>query len=112
MLAEALIVITMTLTAYAPVCGGINGNPNSPLVKPENNLVVVACGPKYPKGTQFLIKGLEKYGVGIVTCRDRGGWVSNKNLDILIVTGKGCRADRKLAYQIGRRRGMRVEVLN
>ncbi len=111
MIAELALIITMTLTAYAPKCGGINGNPNHPLAVPENNLVVAACGPKYPKGTIFKIKGLENVGLDRVVCRDRGGRVSNKNLDILVVTGLGCQVDYRIARQIGRRKAS-VEVIN
>lgn len=111
MIAELALVITMTLTAYAPACGGINGNPRSPLAKPENHLAVAACGKRFKKGTEFSIKGMEIYGLDRVICRDRGGSVGNYSLDILVYTGEGCRTDYRLARRIGRRR-VNVEVID
>ncbi len=100
-------VLTMTLTAYAPACGGINGSAER--VSVNDNLKTVACGRKYKIGQQFIIRGIEN--VSLVTCDSRGGWVGNNHLDLLIFSGKGyCQEDRRKAFRIGRKRVV-VEVI-
>lgn len=112
MIAELALVITMTLTAYAPACRGINGNPNR--VRVEDSLKTVACGRKWKIGQQFLIKGFEEYGINLVTCNSRGGSVGPNNLDLLVLTGKtweACKADYAFATRIIGRKRMVVEVI-
>lgn len=73
----------MTVTAYAPSAGGINCDSNCDVtasgLSPEVGMV--ACPREYEFGTKFFIPGL-----GIRTCRDRGGRITDKRLDVLMKT--------------------------
>lgn len=110
----ATLSLVFTLVFYAPACGGINGSgrhyANGEVPTPADHKLVVACGPRYHFGTEFLIHGLESQGVTRVVCKDRGGAISNNHLDVFIMTGEGCRVDRAEARRLGRRH-MTVEVL-
>jgi hypothetical protein len=108
------VALVLTLTAYAPACGGINGSlrnfyaDGGSRPQPDHHLVVAACGPRFELGTVLRIHGAEGLGVQDVVCRDRGSAV--RGVDVLVLTGEGCRADRAMARQIGRR-AVRAEVV-
>ncbi len=82
------LMLTMHVTLYAPEAGGINGD----LVMAdgsEAHIGFAACGPHYPFGTVFeIMVDMREYGLPqVVECRDRGGYVGNGNLDLVIRTG-------------------------
>jgi hypothetical protein len=104
----AALALTLTLTAYAPACGGANGSlanryadgSSRPLV--EHHLLYAACGPRFEFGTVLQLDGVRDLGIDKVQCHDRGSAV--RGVDVLVLTGRGCAADRALAREIGRRR--------
>lgn len=105
---STFLALVLWITAYAPACGGINGSlknkyaDGSSTPQLEHHLNVVACGAQFDFGTVFQVQGLDEFGITTVTCHDRGSSVTG--LDVLVYTGKGCKADLALAYKIGRRR--------
>ena len=95
-------VLTFTVTAYAPAAGGINGD----AITADGSHVAMgmaACGPSFAFGTMFDVPGF-----GVVTCHDRGGWITDRNIDLCIYTGNA-KADRAAAMKWGKRR-VRVGV--
>jgi hypothetical protein len=93
----------MHVTLYAPEAGGINGD----LVMADGNeahIGFAACGPRYAFGTVFEITvDMSEFGVPqVVECRDRGGYVGNGNLDLVIRTGDPAQ-DLVIARAWGRR---------
>jgi hypothetical protein len=85
------LVLTMTLSIYVPQAGGINGGK----IMADGNVVrmgAVACGPRYPFGTVFEIlldelpQTMPPSIPHVLECRDRGSYVGNRNLDILLMT--------------------------
>lgn len=96
-------MLTMHVTLYAPEAGGINGD----LVMADGNeahIGFAACGPRYPFGTVFeIMADMREFGVPqVVECRDRGGYVGNGNLDLVIRSGD-TKQDRAFARAWGRR---------
>jgi hypothetical protein len=103
MLLATALLLTMQVTFYAPELGGINGD----LYMADGNEAhagFAACGPRYPFGTVFeIMVDVSEFGVPqVVECRDRGGYVGNHNLDLVIRTGDP-KQDWKLAKAWGRR---------
>lgn len=97
------LMLTMHVTFYAPEAGGINGD----LVMADGNEAhagFAACGPRYPFGTVFeIMVNVSEYGVPqVVECRDRGGYVGNGNLDLVIRSGDR-QTDTAFARAWGRR---------
>lgn len=95
----------MSVTAYAPDAGGINGNG---LVTADGSVPATghaACGHRYRFGTVFaFIDDVRPYGLPqVVECRDRGGYIGNHNLDVVIKTGN-VKRDLALAREWGKRR--------
>ena len=107
-----IAAIIVTMTSYAPACGGINGSlrnryaDNSSTPQVAHNLTVAACGARWKLGTVLDVRGAERFGVTRVVCRDRGSAV--RGIDVLSYTGDGCAVDRAIAMDIGKRR---VEVM-
>lgn len=100
----AAMLVTMSVTAYVPAAGGINGTGRMA----DGTLPTrghAACGYKYPFGTVFeFTEDVSKFGLPqVVECRDRGGMVGNRSLDIVIQTGD-VRNDLALAREWGKRR--------
>lgn len=96
-------MLTMHITLYAPEAGGINGD----LVMADGNeahIGFAACGPRYPFGTVFeIMVDVSEFGVPqVVECRDRGGYVGNGNLDLVIRSGD-TKQDRAFARAWGKR---------
>lgn len=103
MLVAVALMLTMHVTLYAPEAGGINGD----LIMADGSEAHVgfaACGPRYPFGTVFeIMVDMSEYGVPqLVECRDRGGYVGNGNLDLVIRTGD-LQKDKAFARTWGRR---------
>jgi hypothetical protein len=101
--AALALMLTMHVTFYAPAAGGINGD----LYMADGNeahIGYAACGSRYPFGTVFeIMVDMSEFGVPqVVECRDRGGYVGNNNLDLVIRTGD-VRQDLALARAWGRR---------
>ena len=97
------LMLTMHVTIYAPEAGGINGD----LVMADGNeahIGFAACGPRYPFGTVFeIMVDMSEFGVPqVVECRDRGGYVGNGNLDLVIRTGNP-QKDKAFARAWGKR---------
>lgn len=97
------LMLTMHVSFYAPEIGGINGD----LFMADGNEAhagFAACGPRYPFGTVFeIMVDMSEFGVPqVVECRDRGGYVGNNNLDLVIRTGDP-QQDRALARAWGKR---------
>jgi 3D (Asp-Asp-Asp) domain-containing protein len=46
-------------------------------LEPQDAMKVAACPPEIPFGTKFNIQG-----IGVVTCRDRGGAIQGRRLDV------------------------------
>ena len=64
-----------------------------------------ACGFRYPFGTIFEIEqDVSEFGLPqVVECRDRGGYIGPRNLDLVLKTGN-VREDLRLARAWGKRR--------
>jgi 3D (Asp-Asp-Asp) domain-containing protein len=104
----ASLCFLATVTPYAPSLGGINGGrmtASGTPVSTEYHLIGVACGPRYPFGTRFRVDGLAEVGykTGLI-CIDRGGMITNKNLDVLVFSGKGKKEDWRISKLLGKRR--------
>jgi hypothetical protein len=102
------MVLTMTVTAYAPDAGGINGNGRFMADGTPPAMGYAACGPRYPFGTVFELmpadgKALPPEFPHVVECRDRGGFIGPGNLDIVVKTGD-VKRDLKVAREWGRQR--------
>ena len=98
------LLLTMTLTIYVPHAGGINGHGTmADGTLPQ--MGHVACGPRYPFGTIFEILLNEMpYGLPrVFECRDRGGMVGNKHLD-MVLCSDDVRRDLTNARSWGKRR--------
>lgn len=98
------LVITMTVTVYAPEAGGINGSG----VMADGTRPFIghaACGYRYPFGTVFeLPNEVSDFGLpNVVECRDRGGSIGNRNLDVVMSTGY-VKLDLFLAFHWGKRK--------
>lgn len=91
---QAVLVITMTLTAYTDCDPGMrcDGIMASGLQTFDG---VAACGPAFAFGTVFVVPGLNRRFV----CLDRGGAIGDGNLDIWM-------ADRGVALEFGRRKSV------
>jgi 3D (Asp-Asp-Asp) domain-containing protein len=101
----AAFLITMSVTAYAPDAGGINGNG---VITADGSVPTTghaACGSRYPFGTVFeFVDDVRPYGLPqVVECRDRGGYIGNHNLDVVIKSGD-VKRDLALAREWGKRR--------
>ena len=98
------LLLTMSLTNYVPQAGGINGNGiMADGTRPQ--MGHVACGPRYPFGTLFEIM-LDEMPFGlprVFECRDRGGMVGNKHLD-MVLDSDDVRRDLTNARSWGKRR--------
>jgi 3D (Asp-Asp-Asp) domain-containing protein len=101
----AIVVITMSVTAYVPDAGGINGNGRVMADGTAPVMGYAACGHKYPFGTVFQIEqDVSEFGLPqVVECRDRGGYIGPSNLDIVIKTGN-VKEDLRLAREWGKRK--------
>jgi hypothetical protein len=95
----------MSVTAYAPDAGGINGNGRAMADGTPPRMGHAACGYRYPFGTVFEFQtDVSEYGLPqVVECRDRGGYIGHKNLDIVIKTGD-VRQDLRIARVWGKRK--------
>ena len=97
MLAQLCVAAVMTVTAYVPGLGGINGGTRGGYSFQDGAWVGgkgltnsdAACGKKYKFGTIFYI--VPKPGEGapplnfIRECNDRGGAIGPNNLDLAII---------------------------
>jgi hypothetical protein len=100
----AALVVTMTVTVYAPDAGGINGRGiMADGGKPE--IGFAACGFQYPFGTVFeFTSDMSRYDLPqAVECRDRGRYIGKRNLDVVIRTGD-VELDLQIATAFGRRK--------
>lgn len=101
------LLLTFTLTVYAPDAGGINGTGiTADGAIPEVGMA--ACGFRYKFGTVFeLIEKhdlLEELGLPkLVECHDRGSMIGNAHLDLVIKTGDVVN-DLRIARTWGKRR--------
>lgn len=101
-----VLTVTLTLTGYAPMVGGIQGG--ACVRKPWHACFVQsgqgACGPGYPRGTVFVFEPwVQEYGMPRVqTCVDRGGLVTDWNYDAAFVSGDALR-DLYLARRLAKR---------
>lgn len=100
----AALVITMSVSVYAPDAGGLNGGHRTS-DGTEIRTGIAACSRRYPFGTVFeIMVDVSTFGLPqVVECRDRGGFVGDSNLDVLIRTGDSW-ADLRIARAWGRRR--------
>ena len=98
------LLLTMTLTIYVPHAGRING-PGTMADGTRPQMGHVACGPRYPFGTIFEVMLDEMpYGLPrVFECRDRGGMVGNKHLD-MVLCSDDVRRDLTNARSWGKRR--------
>ncbi len=98
------MVLTMSISVYAPDAGGING---SGIMADGNEprFGYAACGAGYPFGTIFEILSEVKFQElpQMVECRDRGSAIGRNNLDLVIRTGD-VHKDLEIARSFGRRR--------
>lgn len=112
-LASACVVVVLTVTAYVPGAGGINGGTKGGYDRIDGKWVGgktltdtdAACGFGYHFGTRFtVLNGTETLGRNGMpaerVCNDRGGAIKNGNLD-LAVTGPDA---MKRARDWGKRR--------
>jgi hypothetical protein len=99
------MLITMSVTAYVPDAGGINGNGRVMADGNVPQMGYTACGYRYRFGTVFEFQSdVSEFGLPqVVECRDRGGYISNRNLDVVIKTGD-VRRDLALAREWGKRK--------
>ncbi len=106
----AAFLITLSVTAYVPDAGGINGKGVATADGTVPATGHAACGYRYPFGTVFaFVDDVRPYGLPqVVECRDRGGLIGNHNLDVVIKTGD-VKRDLALAREWGKRR-IRVRV--
>jgi len=108
------IVITMTITVYTPGVNAISGGMYTASGKAVQD-GMAACGRGYKFGTYFEVLGdsgnkLSALGISNkVICQDRGGAVSNNNLDVALVSGDN---RLKRAYGFGRRKAQVLVVGN
>jgi hypothetical protein len=101
----AAFLITMSVTAYVPDAGGINGRGVATADGSVPATGHAACGYRYKFGTVFVfMDDMQPYGLPqVVECRDRGGYIGNHNLDVVIKTGD-VKRDLALAREWGKRR--------
>lgn len=102
----AAMVFTMSVSVYAPDAGGINGG-GLTADGSEPNFGYAACGSFFRFGTVFEIVAdvdMDSHQLPqIVECRDRGGMIGKRNLDLVIRTGDVQR-DLEIARNFGRRK--------
>jgi hypothetical protein len=104
MVAVKAALVTLMITVYVPMAGGINGGGVTSSGK-EPIVGYAACGWRYPFGTVFEVVGedMSLYGLPqVLVCMDRGGMVSNGHLDIALVS-PDVRGDLSRAKQWGKR---------
>ena len=101
------LLLTFTLTVYAPDAHGINGTGiTADGAIPEAGMA--ACGFRYKFGTVFELMEkhdvLEELGLPkLVECHDRGSMIGNAHLDLVIKTGDVAN-DLRIARTWGKRR--------
>ncbi len=101
------LLLTFTLTVYAPDARGINGTGiTADGAIPEAGMA--ACGFRYKFGTVFELMEkhdvLEELGLPkLVECHDRGSMIGNAHLDLVIKTGDVAN-DLRIARTWGKRR--------
>ena len=100
----AALVITMTVTVYAPEAGGINGN-GTMADGTAVQFGAAACGYRYAFGTVFeFTEDMSEHGLPqVVECRDRGSYIGPSNLDIALLS-RSASEDVAAARRFGRRR--------
>jgi hypothetical protein len=101
----AAVLITMSVTAYVPEAGGINGNGRVMADGTAPQMGYAACGYRYQFGTVFEFQSdVSEFGLPqVVECRDRGGYIGPRNLDVVIKTGD-VKRDLALAREWGKRK--------
>lgn len=102
-----LAVLIVSVSVYVPLAGGINGG--ACVGRPASACFVqtghVACGFGYPRGTVFVFNREQDYALHPipVICKDRGGLISNRHIDLALVSNDVQR-DLTIARNWGRRR--------
>lgn len=102
-------IIIMLITIYVPLAGGINGGPLSATGETLQT-GHAACGPQYEFGTVFVLPDsvVDYAGRKDFVCIDRGSAITNKNLDIALVTPH-IRQNLDTAFEWGKRK-LPVEI--
>lgn len=94
-------IVVLFITIYVPLAGGINGGKlaaNGELLRTGH----AACGYMYDFGTVFYMPDSDGLPLDTVVCIDRGSMITNKNLDIAIVSSH-IRQDLQTAFEWGKR---------
>lgn len=110
MVAIKTALVTLVITVYVPLAGGINGGGVTSSGE-DPQMGMAACGPHYAFGAVFEVIGedMSRYGLPqVVVCMDRGGMVGNGHLDLALVSAN-VRGDLDKARLWGRR-ARRVRV--
>ena len=100
---EAIVALTLTFTttAYAPAANPISGDWYA-ADGGKVQQITIACGPKY-FGFVFEFEQAPPGTPKIRVCHDRGGMISNNNVDFAIVDGPpGTRLRRAFDWGVRR----------
>jgi hypothetical protein len=105
MVLSSALVVTLFVSVYVPLAGGINGGGAVTYSGMPPQTGIAACGPRYAFGTVFEIieEDMSAYGLPqVVICADRGYAVGNRSLDLALVS-PDVRGDLRRAREWGRR---------
>lgn len=99
------LFVTMVITVYVPMAGGINGSGMITRSGEIPQTGIAGCGYQFPFGTVFeVVDGdMSQYGLPqAVVCEDRGGFSSYNHLDVALVSSDVA-GDLNRAFAWGRR---------